>query len=180
MILTTDIETTYVTLDKGKTDPSPFWGENYLVSIGWKERNSDTVYKIANHDKRIGDFDIKEFQGVLSSTTLLIAHNAKFELTWFQALGLEYSGAVWDTMLFEYVAARGTTEAFDLDSCCSRYGISGKTSTLDKYFSQGYNTNQIPADELIEYGINDVEITQQLFEAQLKTIGGKYAYFITS
>src|SRR6266849_3140136 len=110
MNLFLDIECTFKTDEKGRTDPSPYIKENYLVSAGYSEEYKDPLYKFFKHND-LQNITLESEKTVLqyhlSKTTLLIAHNAKFELAWLRACGFNYNGKIACTQIREYVLARG-------------------------------------------------------------------------
>ena len=93
MKLVLDIETTVT-----NKSPSPFDPNNYMVCVGvmpagkpeeakviWFDHNEVTVDSKQSH---------KELQDILDKTTLLIAHNAKFDLSWLRECGFTYDGTI--------------------------------------------------------------------------------------
>jgi DNA polymerase I-like protein with 3'-5' exonuclease and polymerase domains len=102
-------------------------------------------------------------QDWLDKTTLLICHNVAHDLLWLWESGFKYDGAVFDTMLVEYVLQRGIKEPLSLEACAERYELdTKKQDTLKEYFKKGYNTRDIPHAELSEYLSADLHATQQL------------------
>src|SRR5216684_4866225 len=107
MNLFLDLETTFQTDEKGRTDPSPYIKENYLVSAGWAIETDTVHYRFFNHNNA-PDTEYKGchadcIQADLHRATLLIAHNAKFELAWLRACGFTYNGKIACTQIREYV-----------------------------------------------------------------------------
>jgi DNA polymerase I-like protein with 3'-5' exonuclease and polymerase domains len=85
-------------------------------------------------------------------TTLLIMHNAQHDLMWLWECGFKYDGDIYDTMLAEYILLRGQKEPLSLDACAERRGLEYRKMThLRNTFKEGYNTNEIPLDELSFY-----------------------------
>jgi len=102
-------------------------------------------------------------QDWLDQTTVLICHNAAYDLMWLWESGFKYDGAVFDTMLAEYVLQRGIKEPLSLEACAERYELdTKKQDTLKEYFKKGYSTRDIPHAELSEYLSADLRATQQL------------------
>jgi DNA polymerase I-like protein with 3'-5' exonuclease and polymerase domains len=158
-----DIECTFQTDEKGKRDPSPLNPLNKLVSIGWQEVD-EPGYSLYYSDP---DSCKHELQQYLTSTTLLIGHNIKFDLQWLIECGFTYEGDLWDTMLYEYTKAGGVHTPLNLSECCTRYGIETKTDVVKtEYWDKGINTDMVPWDILEEYGRQDVKITKELFDIQ--------------
>ena len=93
-----DIETTFTTDEKGRSNPSTFIDANKLVSVGyWIADRPNTIYYWKAKDAK------ELLQYVLDNTTLLIGHNIKFDLQWLLECGFHYSGKLWDTMQYEYI-----------------------------------------------------------------------------
>jgi len=164
-----DVENT-VTKRDGKTMLDPFEPGNQLVQIGvldvddWKNEHIITLdhaeYKDNSGNGR------KVLQSILDMTTLLIMHNAQHDLMWLWECGYTYDGAIYDTMLAEYLLLRGQKEPLGLDACAQRRELEyQKDDTLKKYFKEGYNTNEIPLSELSFYLRHDLLTTRELFLA---------------
>ena len=116
-------------------------------------------------DKRITDDDSKErLQRVLDNTTLLIGHNLQYDLQWLWACGFKYDGEIFDTMLGDYVLQRGQKGSVSLENCALRYDLDMKKSdTLKDYFRRGYQTDEIPLEELSQYLHQDLVVTKSLY-----------------
>tara|TARA_Y100000389_G_scaffold156244_1_gene157083 strand:+ start:2121 stop:4070 length:1950 start_codon:yes stop_codon:yes gene_type:complete len=108
----------------------------------------------------------KLVQDILDITTLLIMHNAQHDLMWLWESGFKYDGLIYDTMLAEYVLDRGQRNALSLGACAERRNLEvQKDDTLKRYFKEGYNTNEIPLDELSFYLRCDILSTSWLFHS---------------
>ena len=131
MILTLDVETTFIKTDKG-SDPSPYAEGNQLVSVGFKEDDKPVEYVWFYHaDRPPTENNMKIVQDALNRADVLLGHNIKFDLQWLFASGFIYSGAVYDTMVFDYVWARGVKVPLSLDECCRRRPTSTKKKIAD-------------------------------------------------
>jgi len=108
----------------------------------------------------------------LAETDVIVGHNLKFDLSWMLEAGFDipFEKKFWDTMICEYVLARGTKPGMGLDDSCARYGIGGKDSTIKEYMDKNVSFENIPLDIVIKYGANDVEITDQLYRKQLQAM----------
>ncbi len=169
MRIVLDVENT-TTKRNGKIHMDPFEPNNFLVQVGTKNVDIDT-------DKHLLTFDHVEYrdhtganatllQGILDKTTLLIMHNAQHDLMWLWASGFKYDGEIYDTMLAEYILQRGQKQSMKLAACAERRQLNfQKDDTLTKYFSEGYNTNEIPLKELTFYLDCDLNVTAELFLA---------------
>jgi DNA polymerase I-like protein with 3'-5' exonuclease and polymerase domains len=171
MRLVLDVENT-VTKRNGKTHMDPFEPDNFLVQVGTKnvdipsERHLLTFNHVAYSDR--SGANGKLLQAILDQTTLLIMHNAQHDLMWLWASGFKYDGNIYDTMLAEYILQRGQKQPLSLLACAERRDLSfQKDDTLKKYFKEGYNTNEIPLEELTHYLGCDIDTTAELFLATL-------------
>ena len=162
MKLTLDVENT-VTKRDGKMHLDPFEANNKLVMVGCLEDNG--TRHLFNMDGEENNFDA--IQSLLDRATILIGHNFAYDLMWLWESGFKYDGAIFCTMLTEYVLQRGVKEPLHLKDCANRYDLpTKKQDTLKDYFAKGYATDEIPRDELTEYLIADLEATQQLSQRQ--------------
>jgi len=160
--LTLDVENT-VTKRDGKMHLDPFEANNKLVMVGCLEDNG--TRHLFNMDGEENNFDA--IQDLLDRATILIGHNFAYDLMWLWESGFKYDGAIFCTMLTEYVLQRGVKEPLHLKDCANRYDLpTKKQDTLKDYFAKGYATDEIPRDELTEYLIADLEATQQLSQRQ--------------
>ena len=163
MKLTLDVENT-TTERNGKLHLDPFEPDNSLTMVGMLTDRG--VERIVTFDHNEVDADecghvlVQEF---LDAATIIIAHNAAYDLLWLWESGFTYDGPVFDTMLGEYVLQRGIKEPLSLEACAERYECdTKKQDTLKEYFKKGYSTRDIPHDELCEYLSADLHATQQL------------------
>jgi DNA polymerase I-like protein with 3'-5' exonuclease and polymerase domains len=163
MKLTLDVENTTTTRD-GKLHLDPFESENSLTLVGML--NDQGVERIITFDHSEVDATPDGHaivQQWLDDTTVLICHNAAYDLLWLWESGFTYDGPVFDTMLAEYVLQRGNKEPLSLEACAERYELeTKKQDTLKEYFRKGYSTRDIPHNELCEYLSADLNATQQL------------------
>lgn len=170
MRLVLDIENTisYPYGDK-ELDNSPFNPDNKLVSVGiWDVDTREHEYLFFHSKDKSYPIDLQRnhtvLQDYLDKATLLIGHNIKYDLLWIRECGFKYDGPVWDTAVFSYVLFRGRKLGLSLDACCERAGIEGsKLDILSEYLNSGQNTDDVPVDQLREYGIQDIHLTARLF-----------------
>ena len=169
MRLVLDVENS-VTKRDGKDHMDPFEPTNELVQVGMVNAdNTDELHIVnINHDeaKDTSGAGRKLVQDILDMTTLLIMHNAQHDLMWLWESGFKYDGAIYDTMLAEYVLDRGQRTALGLGACAERRNLEvQKDDTLKRYFKEGYNTNEIPLSELSFYLRHDLLTTAELYHA---------------
>ena len=161
MKLTLDVENTTTKRD-GKLHLDPFEPNNKLVMVGClTDKGEEHLFR--------DNFD--GVQELLDQATILIGHNIAYDLMWIWECGFKYDGPVFDTMLGEYILQRGLKEPLHLRDCAIRYDLdTKKEDTLKNYFAKGYNTDEIPADELSYYLSADLHATQQLADAIYKKL----------
>lgn len=171
MLTVIDLETTFQ-ISNGKKDPSPQNPHNRIVSIGWRTEDI-SQYRCVYSKCRDADEGVqREFQDVLDRTTVLAAHNRKFDQQWLYAAGFTYSGAGYCTMLTEYVLHQGLRVPLNLSECCLRYDISPKKSDLiEDYMKKNVSFEHIPWDVVETYGRQDIDICFELVKAQWDKLG---------
>ena len=111
-----------------------------------------------------------KLQKYLSRIDTIIGHNLKFDMTWLYCCGFKYDGAMYDTMIAEYVFSKGLKRPLNLADSCARYGLEAKSDILGDYRNKGVNTHEVPLAALIEYGKQDIVITKQLYDKQQELI----------
>ena len=169
MRLVLDVENT-ITKRDGKNILDPFEPGLELVQVGVQNvDNVDETHLFTlnhNEDQDVGGSRVRNIQILLDNTTLLIMHNAQHDLMWLWESGFKYDGDIYDTMLAEYLLLRGQKDAISLEACAERRNLNyQKQNTLKEYYKKGYNTNEIPLQELLFYLRSDLNITRELFFA---------------
>jgi hypothetical protein len=145
------VETT--TSNKG----NPFDETNKLITIQSKSKKNVNVY----HPNTF--VNLVEHT---SKASCIIGTNLKFDLNWLRKV-LNYIPTIpiWDLQLAEFLFSNQEWKYPDLETMCSNYNIPGKLKTIEEnYWNNGINTTEIPIEELIEYGLNDVEIEYKIFQ----------------
>jgi len=168
-----DVENTAIKKD-GKLHLDPFEPQNSLVMVGIQIEGKEPMHWTFDHKQYSLDQlawtreqDCKEIQDILDKTTLLIAHNASHDLLWIWQTGFTYAGAVWDTMLAEYVLQRAIKEPLSLEAVAERRDLPiKKQDTLKKYLKDGYTVDKIPHEELKAYLYDDLRATMALYYDQ--------------
>ena len=168
MKLVLDVENT-TTQRGGKNHMDPFEQGNKLVQVGMldvQDANKEThIITLDHRDSKDTDATGSAFvQAMLNKTSLLIGHNLQHDLAWLWACGFTYDGNIYDTMLAEYLLLRGQKEPLSLAACAERRRLSvQKDDTLKRYFKEGYNTDEIPLQELCHYLRADLRTTGELY-----------------
>ena len=167
--LVLDVENTTTTRD-GVLYLDPFEHDNLLCMVGILDVDTLDESLLTFHHKEQEHIDFGAYdkvQQLLDECDLLIMHNAQHDLMWLWELQFVYDGAIYDTMLGEYILCRGVKQPLSLDACAVRRRLSvQKQDTLKQYYKKGYGTDEIPHAELSEYLSHDLHVTKDLFVAQ--------------
>ena len=182
MFMVLDVETTFKEVN-GKTNPSPFVEGNKLVSVGLQkfrtEVNPVEYYKFSHESGDESEKSHKIINNYLKETKLLIGHNIKFDLQWLLECGFAYGGAVYDTMVVEYLMAGGIKCDLTLDGCCRRREIKRPEKDLVRdYMNKGIDFHSIPWGIVKKYGIADIEATKSLSDYQIGLLKISYKEFL--
>jgi len=171
MKIVLDVENT-VTKRDGKLHLDPYEPENSLVMVGIQVQGQEPQHFTFDHVEYDCVYDYRkkdclEIQSILDKTTLLIAHNAQHDLLWLWETGFKYEGAIYDTMLCEYILQRGQKEPVSLEACAERRNLEfKKQDTLKQYLKNGVAVDKIPYEELKEYLYGDLRTTWSLYYDQ--------------
>ena len=165
-------------------DYTPFVADNFLVSIGVYSRPTVREFKEDLCDDNVGyycfqhstkeptpsAFDV--IQNELDSTDLLIGHHIKSDLLWLLECGFEYSGALWDTQIAEFVILRGIKKGTSLDALGERYQVVNKKlgELVDDYLKRDVTFDEIPWNTVEAYGKRDVTSTGEIFLQQVEML----------
>ena len=169
MRLVLDVENT-TNKRRDKLHLDPYEEGNFLVQVGMQNADNAEEMHLVTLDhvekKDTSGAGRKLIQQALDMTTLLIMHNAQHDMMWLWECGFKYDGAIYDTMLAEYILLRGQKLPISLEACAERRKLNAqKDDTLKRYFKEGYNTNEIPLNELNFYLRCDLDTTRELFHS---------------
>ena len=150
-----DVETT--TSNKG----NPFDETNKLVLIQLKDKQN--AYHYCSNS-------FANSRLILARAFCLIGSSLKFDLHWMRReLNYIPNCPVWCLQLAEFILSNQTWKYPDLNTMGIKYNLGEKIHTIkEKYWDQGIDTDKIPIEELIEYGIQDVELSYAVFLEQVK------------
>lgn len=160
----------------GKT-ANPFF--NDIVAYSIKTKDSQYTHYIDRQASWNQDEDVTL---QLSQYTVLVAHNAKFELSYlwdnevFQDW-LKKGGKVWCTQLAEYYLTNFKTQWASLrDIAVNKYGCIDRRKHIDDLLFKKIEKNdykcvsELPKDLVLEDVANDVLDTEQVYLEQLKQV----------
>ena len=177
MKLTIDVENTVSRLPSGKLLVDPFTEGNRLVLLCAKTDSGEEYSFWFDHVTHKTDNAKILLQELLDKATVLICHNAQHELAWLWETGFTYEGAIFDTMLVEYLFQRSVKEPLSLEAIAERYELENqKLTTVKESFKKGVPVDEIDGDTLLEYCLADVKATQELSEKlRIKMFSGEYS-----
>lgn len=163
-VLTLDTETT--TFNKGH----PFDPRNFLVSYSYKEDINEIIFKYRSDP----DF-VSNLNTVISSCTLLVGSNIKFDVHWCNNVKVSIPDGVqvWDCQLAEFIYSGQENSYASLAEMCEHYQLPAKKDLVKEYWEAGISTENIPIPVLEEYNNGDIASTYELFLTQLKLLSDK-------
>jgi DNA polymerase I-like protein with 3'-5' exonuclease and polymerase domains len=110
----------------------------------------------------------------LLSSDLIVIANAKFELAWSRKYGIDlYNKRIWDVLLCHFILTNQSHPYPSLNDVSEYYGLGTKIDKIAEYWAKGYQTNEIPYDELEEYLKRDLELTLQVYYKQKEELDRK-------
>lgn len=120
-------------------------------------------------------------QDEINNASFLVGFNLKFDLAWLRRVGVCLDNIkVWDCQLCEFLLNNQKTPYPSLNDCAIKYGLAPKLDVVEQdFWSKGIDTDAIPREILSEYLAQDLNLTQQVYEAQLPLMkaSGKMALF---
>jgi len=127
-------------------------------------------------------WDVGLINEILHTGRELIFFNGKFDLSWLRrefgfvpAVGVR----IYDCQYAEFLFSNQTWKFPDLRTSCANRGLNPKHDYIsEEYWDKGIDTTEIPPEELLEYCINDVEITHELYVEQKKLFESTYGHMI--
>lgn len=163
-IIALDCETTH----KGGPDhdsPEAQYPSNEVVRVGWQVIAPEIGEKYINPDFH----KLAEFCERADEDVRIVAHNAKFDIKWFQRYHRPEANTVqvWCTMTYDYLNTGHESKFISLEDLCKKHGIRPKkTMDLGEYIAHGGRVEDIPLEELDQYLERDVDLVRWLAFAQ--------------
>jgi len=148
----------------GNNRATPHWPDNQIVLSMWAYLGEPVQTQWYGAPK------------APTTPTTIVGHNIKFDLLYL--LRLEDWQQAWDTglikvfdtQLAEYIISGQTHLYPSLDDCSIKYGGSVKDDRIKNFWNSGVDTEDIPKDMLLDYGIHDVKNTEIVYLAQREEI----------
>src|SRR5688572_12550727 len=152
-------------------DNSPFNPLNKLVNVHWRKIEDDIIgsdnRSIYFHNDYNTPDKPKPLQDALDWSDVIVGHNIKYDYLWLQQCGFKLPDKVYDTMLGEYILARGVHTPLSLEESAKRRKVSHKKSELiEEYFNNRIGFEAMPLETVLEYTDADVLSTAELYLVQ--------------
>lgn len=143
---------------------APMWPSNRTIMLGFKNTNDDETTIVGEGQ------EAPFIRAISKQRRLLVGHNLPFDLLYLMRKGLHLSNhRLWDTQKFYYIERGKSGGSTSLENVAKHYGIPFKKDIeIKERFKVGIGADKIDADLLREYLVSDVEVTEQIFLAQVK------------
>jgi DNA polymerase I-like protein with 3'-5' exonuclease and polymerase domains len=163
----------YLCLDIENTNSGKYGREagNFLydkiVAVG---------YKNATINKSVYSSDINLILGLVpSSIRLVVGHNIKHDLLFlWKSERLQYmlkeGLEIYDTQLVEYMLSGQQNKYPALRETAVNYGCTERPKLMEPYWENGFDTDQIPKELVLEDVQNDVMDTEQIYIQQVQKV----------
>lgn len=159
-----DFETT----NEGKGTASN--SSNNIILTVWKRGRAHPNYREGACNRSVrwsSEYELLDLVKDIEAADFIVAHNAKFELSWLKRCGLDINQTLpFCTMIAEYCIAGNRKWELGLDSSLKRRGMGGKMNVVSALIHAGICPSKIPSRWLEHYCITDVEQTEALFLKQ--------------
>jgi len=157
-----DVETTIS--NKG----NPFDETNKLCYVGLLD-TSHSLFSIEYNDQPYKKH-LEEIQSRINKAEILVGFNIKFDLHWLRKYGINFVGKrVWDCQLVHFILTGQQYTYPSLNSVAAYYNLGSKLDVVaTEYWGNKIDTPNIPKDILEEYLIGDLQLTQKVYEKQIK------------
>lgn len=185
-----DCETKDRGLIDGKGAGWAFTGGGYICGVGWAAEGTSGYAPIAHPESP--NFQNKNVMqwvtDIAKSGTRILFHSAGYDYGWLTKMGADLSTAVIDDSLAACVLTDENEFSYDLESCCKRVGVPGKSMATLEQAVEAFggpkgkareNIWRVPVQFAGEYGEADPVATLRLWhqtEPSLRAQGLTDAY----
>jgi DNA polymerase I-like protein with 3'-5' exonuclease and polymerase domains len=150
-----------------RSDPTPYNNQNILSGIGYLRIGLDTDPICVFPDNPDG---IDTFRSILKDARCVIAHNAKFDMSWLRETGFDTDAKLIDTMINQYVLNRGQRGPLSLSALAEIYGVTRKLDSLGQALDAGQNYSDLDKETQVAYLSADVLATAEIYHKQTKIL----------
>ncbi len=130
----------------------------------------EVPFELAKTDRE----QVAEIQAYIDSATVVVAHNAKFDINWCMFIGLDFTNVrIFCTSVAEFILSGQTLKLDELalNVLAKKYFDEEKYDKVKtEYWDEGVNTHLVPLDILLPYNIQDCRLTLKLFELQINKL----------
>jgi len=148
----------------------PWQHGSYLCSVGLAVNHEPVQTWLLRHKTepvKLFAQSAKEIRAVFRGADIIVAHNAKFDLNWMKTIGITFPDSkIWCTQVVDYLLNGQYKLKYSMNAVAARYGLEQKFDEMSKYWDEGYDTEEIPADVHLRYLAQDVEVVRQIYYAQ--------------
>ena len=157
-----DVETTIS--NKG----NPFDETNKLCYIGLLGSTPRTI-SIEYGDEPYRH-KLEEVQKEINESEILVGFNIKFDLHWIRKYGINIMDKrIWDCQLVHFILTGQQYPYPSLNGVADYYALGSKLDVVaTEYWGNKIDTPNIPKDLLEEYLIQDLQLTQKVYEKQME------------
>lgn len=165
---TLDLETTVKSKACWPFKAAPEDPRNYIVMSGMKLPAAAGAHVINGSPTNANTFlnPLGE-----DGPRLLVGHNIKFDLKHlYRNAGLQGGYPLWDTAIAEYMISGQKMKFPSLNDVAAIYGLGTKDAGVHELWDMGMQTENIDPNVLADYLKRDVELTEQVYLAQIKLL----------
>ena len=170
-IIVFDTETT-INAEKPHFGATPHHPDNEVVAFGWMHLRKG--FPKPEVTLRLGSSmnSMFVYPHEAGDELVLVGHNIAFDLAYLRRdLGsiVPKNLVIWDTMKFEYMDCGRAIPNPSLEKTAQIHGISFEKDTeVSERFKMGIGADKIDRDLLLKYLTQDVKVTYDIFNKQLK------------
>ena len=187
MKLITLIQSEFVSLDTETTGLHPVRDRPFMITLGYRKGVAAIALHVVEQrgtftlgsESEIWFFELKAWLEDAGRKTVIVFHNAKFDINMLRNIGIEFKGPFHDTMILARVLV-DDEPSVALKRLADKY-IDVNSSLLAKELEKELkkrgitNWSEAPHDLMERYAKQDARLTLKLFHMYWKTITGKGA-----
>lgn len=147
---------------------SPYSARNRLCLVGLRIDGHNFIYDVGYSDRPYVDA-LAEIRTKLSTVSIIVVFNGKFDLGWLKRYGIDVSDKeIWDCQLCEFLLSNQSVPYPSLDGTLEKYNLPRKSDIVEReYWSVGVDTPNVPLGILTQYLETDLEIEDALYQWQV-------------
>lgn len=165
-VLTIDCENSYGILN-------PWEKGFYLTCVGMLRNDEPQEVIWFQHCKKLPTkFAVQKIQKQVDWADRIVAHNLKHDLNILRYIGVDFENVqLHCTQVTEYLLSGQDSERqFNLEAVLTHRGIGRKLDIVRTFWDDGYATQDIPAELLEEYVLDDCIKEKRVYDQQVKEV----------